>query len=109
MDSNCLRFVFTNKNIVQKLNTLALLVYFFITNEQVSNSVYGMARKSTQPYEIYFATVNPFIGTVSTISPKSLSPIINFTGATLDSYNNDYQQLDLSNTNYHLHSIQQMK
>lgn len=70
---------------------------------------YGMARKSTQPYEIYLATVNPSIGTVSTISPNSMSLVINFTGASHDSYNNNYQQLDLSNTNYHLHSIQQMK
>jgi hypothetical protein len=52
---------------------------------------YGMARKSIQPYEIDLATVNPSIGTVSTISPNSMSLVINFTGASLDSYNNDYQ------------------
>ncbi len=89
MDSNCLRFVLTNQNIVQKLNTFVLLMYFFIANEQVTDSLYELARMSIQPYEIYLATLNLFIGTVSTISPKSLSLVINFTGASLDSYSNN--------------------
>jgi len=57
---------------------------------QISNTFYGLARKNTPNSEIFLATMNPSTGTVTNISPTSLSPIVNLTGAALDPYNNNY-------------------
>jgi hypothetical protein len=51
---------------------------------QVSNTFYGLARKNTPANEIFLATVNPTTGVVTNVSPSSLSPIVNLTGAALD-------------------------
>ena len=60
------------------------------TFAQITNSFYGLARKNTPTNEIYLASVNPTTGVVTNISPSSLSPIVNLTGAALDPYNNNY-------------------
>lgn len=55
-----------------------------------SSNFYGLARKSDPSYEVYLATVDPTTGVVTNISPSSLSPFINLTGAALNPYNNTY-------------------
>ena len=75
------------------MKKLFIFVTIFIVAQsqaQISNTFYGLARKNTPNNEIFLATINPSTGTVTNISPTSLSPIVNLTGAALDPYNNNY-------------------
>lgn len=75
------------------MKKLFIFVTIFIVAQsqaQISNTFYGLARKNTPTSEIFLATINPSTGVVTNISPTSLSPIINLTGAALDPYNNNY-------------------
>lgn len=55
---------------------------------QVPSTFYGLARRNDPDNEVFLATVDPFAGMVTNISPVSLSPYINLTGAALDPYSN---------------------
>ncbi len=80
-----------NKKIIMKnLFIILIALYSWQGNAQVSNTFYGLARKNTPANEIFLATVNPTTGVVTNVSPSSLSPIVNLTGAALDPYNNHY-------------------
>ena len=57
---------------------------------QVANQFYGLTRKNG---EVFLAKVNPSTGTVSNISTKSLSQLVNLTGAALNPYANTYHFL----------------
>ena len=75
------------------MKKLFILIVIFMAAKaqaQISNTFYGLARKNTPNNEIFLATINPSTGVVTNISPISLSPIVNLTGAALDPYNNNY-------------------
>jgi hypothetical protein len=75
------------------MKKLFILIAIFMAAKaqaQISNTFYGLARKNTPNNEIFLATINPSTGVVTNISPTSLSPIVNLTGAALDPYNNNY-------------------
>ena len=75
------------------MKKIFILIAIFVAAKvqaQISNTFYGLARKNTPNNEIFLATINPSTGVVTNISPTSLSPIVNLTGAALDPYNNNY-------------------
>lgn len=75
------------------MKKIFILIAIFVAAKvqaQISNTFYGLARKNTPNNEIFLATINPSTGLVTNISPTSLSPIVNLTGAALDPYNNNY-------------------
>lgn len=75
---------------MQKTILILVLILSQYSYAQTSNTFYGLARKNTPNDEIFLAKVNPGTGVVTNISPASLSPIVNLTGAALDPYNNNY-------------------
>lgn len=75
---------------MKKLFILIVIFMAVKAQAQISNTFYGLARKNTPNNEIFLATINPSTGVVTNISPISLSPIVNLTGAALDPYNNNY-------------------
>lgn len=80
------------------INTKLLTLWVFMTISslmvaQVPSTVYGLARTNTPDYQVFLATIVPETGVVTNISPISLSPFINLTGAALDPYQNLYHYM----------------
>jgi hypothetical protein len=76
---------------MKRILFLGILILSTKLNAQVpNNTFYGLARKNSPNNEIFLATMNPTTGVATNISPLSLSPIVNLTGAALDPYRMNY-------------------
>ncbi|HNV99174.1 MAG TPA: hypothetical protein PKL06_07395, partial [Chitinophagales bacterium] len=80
------------------INTKLLTLWVFMAISslmvaQVPSTVYGLARTNTPDYQVFLATIVPETGVATNISPISLSPFINLTGAALDPYQNLYHYM----------------
>lgn len=88
--SKDIRVCYQKNTPMQKTILILVLLLNQYSYAQTSNTFYGLARKNTPNDEIFLAKVDPLTGVVTNISPTSLSPIVNLTGAALDPYNNNY-------------------
>ncbi len=72
------------------LLTLFCSFVLLVTNAQIGNTLFGLARKSSPSYEVYMAQLDPNTGIVTNLDTTLVGTIINITGAALNPYTNTY-------------------